>query len=407
IVLGPAHRGAFRGLSITGATHYRTPLGDVPIDVDAVAALRKSPLVGEHPDAEAPEHSIEAQLPFLVRALRPGWKLVPILVGSVRPAEAAAVADALRSLADENTLIVASGDFTHYGPNYGYIPFAPGPDAAARIKGMDYEVIRLMSAGDPAAFVSYHERTGITVCGFLPFLVLMHLLPPDARGQDVAYDTSGAKAGSFVNSVSYLAAVFSGPTPFAAGLEVLPQTELEALLSLARRAVEEAVLRGEEAGDKTGPPSSLGPRLARNAGVFVTLKKNGDLRGCIGSIQPREPMWLAVVHAAVSAALRDWRFERVRPDELAQLTVQVSVLSPLRPIPGWEAFQPGEHGIVMYKDGKSAVFLPEVAREQGWGREETLSHLSTKAGLSPQAWREGARFEVFTSQIVEKSFFQK
>ena len=142
----------------------------------------------------------------------------------------------------------------------------------------------------------------------------------------------------------------------------------------------------------------LGPRSRVPSGAFVTLKKHGDLRGCIGHIEPVEALYRAVVDNAVSAALRDHRFQPVTEAELSGLEVEVSVLSPLSPIASCQDFVVGEQGIVLSRGNRRAVYLPEVATEQGWSREETLAHLSRKAGLPADAWREGASFRVFTSQ---------
>ena len=132
--------------------------------------------------------------------------------------------------------------------------------------------------------------------------------------------------------------------------------------------------------------------------MFVTLLDGGELRGCVGTIKATRPLHEAVVDVATVAALHDNRFPPVRREEVSRLTVQVSVLSAPRPLGSWRDLELGRHGVVLAKNGRSAVFLPEVAREQGWGREETLSHLAVKAGLAADAWREGAQLSVFTSR---------
>lgn len=139
-------------------------------------------------------------------------------------------------------------------------------------------------------------------------------------------------------------------------------------------------------------------KLKTAMATFVTLKDaGGDLRGCIGSLAPVDALYRSVHENAVNAALRDPRFPPVRLQELPGLTVHLSLLSPIEDIPGPEAFRIGEHGIIIEKGGSRAVYLPEVAVEQKWTREATLSSLSMKAGLSPDAWRSGARFKVFSS----------
>lgn len=134
--------------------------------------------------------------------------------------------------------------------------------------------------------------------------------------------------------------------------------------------------------------------------TFVTLHENGMLRGCIGSLGPESPLFMSVHENAVNAALRDPRFPPVTPRELPLLRVDVSVLSPIVPITGVSEFRIGEHGIILEKGFHRAVYLPEVAPEQGWTVDETLDSLSAKAGLPPGAWRTGASFSVFSSVVL-------
>ena len=141
-------------------------------------------------------------------------------------------------------------------------------------------------------------------------------------------------------------------------------------------------------------------RLKADTATFVTLKIRGDLRGCIGSLAPVEPLFLSVHHNAVNAAMHDPRFSPVQSAELPDITVDVSILSPIKDIPNLDAFKLGQHGIILSKGLAHAVFLPEVAIEQGWTKEETLAHLSQKAGLSANAWRQDAQFQVFESVVL-------
>ena len=144
------------------------------------------------------------------------------------------------------------------------------------------------------------------------------------------------------------------------------------------------------------------PLLNKDAATFVTLKIQGDLRGCIGSLAPVESLYRSVHHNAVNAALRDPRFSPVQAGELLHIEVDVSVLSPIRDIPSLADFKIGQQGIILEKGRYRAVYLPEVATEQGWTVEETLSSLSMKAGLPPDGWREGASFKIFESVVLSQ-----
>lgn len=144
----------------------------------------------------------------------------------------------------------------------------------------------------------------------------------------------------------------------------------------------------------------LDPVLEIPRATFVTLHERGLLRGCIGSLEPQAPLYRSVHENAVGAALRDPRFPPVSARELPRLVVDVSILSPIEPIAGPEAFRLGEHGIILEKGWHRAVYLPEVAPEQGWTVKETLCSLCEKAGLTPDAWRAGASFKVFSSVVL-------
>jgi uncharacterized protein len=143
-------------------------------------------------------------------------------------------------------------------------------------------------------------------------------------------------------------------------------------------------------------------KLRVKMATFVTLKSGDHLRGCIGSLAPVDPLFQSIHNNALSAALHDYRFRTVTAAEVPRLNVHLSILSPITDIPAADAFQIGAHGIIIEKGGHRAVYLPEVAVEQGWTKEETFAELCLKAGLEPNAWKEGARFKVFSSVVLAK-----
>lgn len=147
---------------------------------------------------------------------------------------------------------------------------------------------------------------------------------------------------------------------------------------------------------------TLTPKLREDMATFVTLNMRGMLRGCIGSLAPVAPLYESVHDNAVNAALRDHRFRPVTVQELDEIDVHISILSAIVPIESPEEFRIGEHGIIVEKGAYRAVYLPEVAVEQGWTREETLGHLSEKAGMHRDGWKKGCRFRVFSSVGISK-----
>ncbi|MEO5369597.1 MAG: AmmeMemoRadiSam system protein B [Magnetococcus sp. DMHC-1] len=415
IVIGPSHRQGFAGISIPDVTHFETPLGRIPLDQQAIAALRTTPLFQNLPTAHQLEHSIEIELPFLQRVVPGSWQLLPILVGSLNAAEVVQVADLLRPLADDATLVVVSSDFTHFGANYNYLPFSKDAQLPNRIRELDQGAIDHILHLDGPGLLQYKQKTDITACGLLPMAILLHMAGEGTTATLLQYATSGEMTQDYSNSVSYVAMAFTRPQPFSARENPaksgstssgnLPQEDMSLLLNIARATLQKAVTQREgnlDAQDILGNVS-LSNRMQQPAGAFVTLKKNGELRGCIGHIQPVRPLFEAVMENAVSAALADTRFKPVTRDELQQLTVEVSVLSPMRPIASLDEYQVARHGIVLIKNGRRAVFLPEVATEQKWDRDTTLTQLARKAGLPDDAWKDNARFEVFTTQTIHES----
>jgi AmmeMemoRadiSam system protein A len=143
------------------------------------------------------------------------------------------------------------------------------------------------------------------------------------------------------------------------------------------------------------------PLWHRPGAAFVTLRKQGELRGCMGTLVPEEPLSKTVQRMTIRAATQDPRFPPVRPEEIPQIEIEVSVLSPLRKVAGAEEIELGKHGVVVESHGRRGVFLPQVAEETGWTKEEFLTHLCRdKAGLAPDAWRQGADLYVFTVQAI-------
>lgn len=406
VVLGPAHTMMFAGLSIPDTTHEATLLGEIPLDLAAMETLLRHPMVNTIPRAHEREHSIEMELPFLQRTLAPGWQLVPVLVGQLNREGFRRAAEGLRPLLDEKTLLVISGDFTHYGVSYRYVPFPQDEQIAKRLRDLDMGAVEQILSRQPDRFIAYKNKTGITACIFGPATLLMHLLGPQTEHAMIQYETSGSQGDDFGLSVSYIAMLFTDPNPLnraqaeASSLQKLSSEDMALLHKMARHALSLATRHGAQAvsADVIAKAFDMPDHFRRPAGAFVTLKREETLRGCIGFIQPIKPLYQAVVENAVNAALRDSRFRPVTSHELAGLDVEVSVLTPTQPIDSPNDFEVGQHGIILKKGRRQAVFLPEVAVEQGWNREQTLRQLSLKAGLPPDAWKEGAQFEIFVSQ---------
>lgn len=404
IVIGPSHSVGFRGVSIGDFDCYETPLGRVAVDLETIKALRQCPLVKQNAQAHTREHSVDIQVPFLQRALaKDSFTIVPIVAGQLEKGDLDTLAEALRRVLDDNTVIVASSDFTHYGAAFQFMPFDLDDKTRANIEKLDMGAIDALKEVDREAFIEYKARTGATICGHTPIALMISVLPDGAAGTLLKYAVSGDRDRDYAHSVSYAAMAFSTPDgswqTADEGDMTLTKEEKATLLRIARDTLEQHVREGKNP-SPDAKTYDLTEKLNMTCGAFVTLHKNGDLRGCIGHIVGRMSMAETVATNAVNAASNDYRFNKVTPAELDSIDIELSVLSPMREVDGYEDIVIGKHGVLLKQGSAQAVFLPQVAPEQGWDRDTTLSHLAQKAGLSANSWKDRkTRFEVFTAIV--------
>jgi len=414
VLLGPSHHERFRGGALPEAscTAFRTPLGEMELDRPALRLLRDEWLFDGPTKAHDREHSLEVEVPFL-QMVAPGARLIPVLVGhQTRPEDFAVMARTLAGLLDAETVVVASSDFTHHGRGYGWSPFEGDDDLPTRLLDLARATIGRATALDPRGFWDQVSISGDTVCGARPIAILLHLLGSafEGHGEMRHLTTSGHVSGQWDRVVTYAAVTFDGKwrpwrdAQVAGPLSELDDSTRRRVLTLARATLESHLGHGPELANwyAAGEP---GPELMAMAGAFVTLNNTGEaalskgrLRACMGVIEAKQPVVDAVVHAAATAA-HDSRFPRLTVEELAELEIEVSLLTAPRRVPGPEAIRLGTHGVVLSREGKRAVYLPQVATETGWDRETFLRHLALKAGMPIKTWQRGARFEVFTAQV--------
>jgi len=403
VVMAPSHHSGFHGASILDVDAYSTPLGRIHLDRKTCDKLREHKLIHCLPEVHAQEHSLEIQLPFLQRRLG-DFELVPIVLGQLSAGEMQELAKTIKeAMEGRRVLYVASSDFTHYGFRFGYMPFTN--DQKNKLKALDMGLVDRIVAKDFKGFVEYKERTGITCCGWRPIGTLICIAGGDWQAKLLNYYTSGDLEQDWSNSVSYVSLAFTSAQAAAQAKPSKRQRSAEGeggvtdeekatLLKIARTTLNTYVRTGKrpKVDEKT---YTLTPALKAKCGVFVTLKEHGRLRGCIGHIIGRMPLYEGVVENAINSAANDTRFTPVRPEELDDIDIEVSVLTPFKEVPGPDDFVPGKHGIYIKKGFRSAVFLPQVASEQGWDRAETFRHLCMKAGLAPDEWQKpGMQFNI-------------
>ncbi|MGQ9458484.1 MAG: AmmeMemoRadiSam system protein B [Anaerolineae bacterium] len=413
VLLGANHTLPSLGLgALYPAGAFSTPLGEVPVAQDlADELLAALPGLASDPALHRQEHSIEVQVPFL-QVVAPGTPIVPIIIGDVPWTEAQHLGQALAGvLAQRRVLLVATTDLSHYPP-YAEACQVDGRTVEA-IASLDGEKVwqtdaRQMGEG--------HQALACTLCG--RGAVLTALAAARALGAEEArlllYANSGdVPFGGRDRVVGYAAFAIwkagEGPTswnapPAPCRLEAEAETraldleEQARLLQAARETLEWTLGLGL-------PPLEVdsSPALYQPSGAFVTLKRQGELRGCIGNLTAQGPLLRTVQRMAIAAATEDPRFPPVTLDELSDLRIEISVLSPLEEVAGPEAIQVGVHGVVLVQGSHQAVYLPQVALEEGWDRETMLDRLAQKAGLPAEAWRDpGTRFYVFTAQVFEE-----
>ncbi|MCX6556973.1 MAG: AmmeMemoRadiSam system protein B [Candidatus Aminicenantes bacterium] len=402
ILMGASHSRGFHGACVADYGAYATPLGTMAVDVGICRALAAKELFQSNRDTMRFEHALENQLPFLQKALgNDGYKLVPIVFGSLAKKEFEKLAAAIAPFVDAHTLVVASSDLTHYGESFSYTPFKG--DIKGQLTALDTGFIEAVRLLDFDKYYQYHERTGITACGFVPIGVLIQLFKNQRLKCSLAdYYKSGDLNGDYSTSVSYASLLFmeGGAGKAAAESIGLDRAEKKMLLELARSTLEEHFLEKSAAsGDEDR--FSAHARLKEKRGVFVTLREKGELRGCIGSIIGVEPLYRGVMANALHAALDDPRFEPLPAGELNRVEIEISVMTPLRPISDYRSIRLGSDGVVIRDGHAQAVYLPQVATETGWNLDQFLASLCAKAGLQRDAYQSSPtmQFYVFQAQV--------
>jgi len=393
IIIGPSHRAYFQGASIYNDGGYETPLGIVKVDkLLADAIIAQSDVVSINPAAHVQEHSVEIQLPFLQVVLG-DFPFVPVVMGSQDRRTCEALSAAVAAVTkNKNVLIVASSDLSHF---HGY----------DRATAMDAIALKHIEKMDWQGLLADLDSGSCEACGGGP--VAAAIMIAQKRGADSAkilkYANSGDVTGDRQGVVGYAAAVFykkhaAGRSPAGGDAGVvsgLSDDEKRQLLAIARKSIE-LQLR-----DQALPEFSRDLRsLHENRGAFVTLKKNEELRGCIGSFEARGSLYKTVEEMARSAAFHDPRFPPVSANELKEMKIEISVLSPLRKIKSIDEIEVGKHGIYVMRGMYRGVLLPQVATQYNWDKVTFLEETCHKAGLPANAWKDGeTEIYVFSADI--------
>jgi MEMO1 family protein len=385
-IIGSSHQVSFMGASIYDKGDYITPLGKVPVNTElADKLIRDNPVFCYNADADKYEHCVEVEVPFLQYHLRKPFRLVPIVLGTQSEQTCKKIGQALKPYFNGKNLFVISSDFSHY-PAYS--------DAEAADKATCDAIL----ANDPDKYLAFLDEykgkdvpnLATNLCGWTSVLTLLYMTSadPGCRFAPVEYLNSGdSRYGDKREVVGYWAiAVTRTSVSEPAGSSFdLSRKDKETLLAIARNTIRDYVTSRKTPDINT---SGFSDALKVHAGAFVTLKENGDLRGCIGRFTADVPLYQVVQEMAIASSTEDYRFSPVSPGEVDKIRIEISVLTPLKKITSPDEIVLGKHGIYIRKGFSSGTFLPQVATETGWSKEEFLGHCSRdKAGIGWDGWK--------------------
>ena len=384
-LLGPSHHEWLDGASVnTEADYYATPLGQVKVDRETALALTEADSVFRYqPEAHDREHCLEVQLPFLQRfftrhsSLKDVPPIVPIIISTNDFRKLKRIAEVLKPYLTGENLFIVSSDFSHY-PSY---------EDARKVDALTGKAVE---SGDVEQFIAVLEEnahSGVpglatSACGELAIATLLMMTDSTYEVKHLMYQNSGdAEESDHNRVVGYhaFAVVRKASQSFS-----LSDDEKLALKEIALTSIKDSL---------NGKPifrhSPLTAHLSEKCGAFVSLHKHGRLRGCIGHFGEDVPLHEIVAEMARAAAFEDPRFPPVTADELADIDIEISVLTPMRRIQSLDEFELHRHGIYIRKGYRSGTFLPQVADEVNWTKEEFVSHCAQdKAGIGWDGWRD-------------------
>ena len=378
-LLGPSHHEWLNGASVNGEVdYYATPLGDVKVDRETARQLIQADSVFSYqPKAHDREHCLEVQLPFLQRHLGEVPPIVPIIISTNDFSKLKQMAEVLKPWFTDENLFIISSDFSHY-PSYA--------DACE----VDAKTGEAVASGDVEQFIAVIEanaRSGkrnlsTSACGEFPIITLMLMLNGQYQVKHIMYQNSG-DIGDHDHSrvVGYHSFAVVRKSGFS-----LSDEEKDMLKKIAYESIKDSL-----DGKNIAQPALNSKLSALNCkcGAFVSLHKQGRLRGCIGHFGEDVPLHEIVAEMARAAAFEDPRFPPVHREELDDIDIEISVLTPMRRIQSLDEFQLHKHGIYIRKGYRSGTFLPQVADEVNWTKEEFVGHCSQdKAGLGWDGWRD-------------------
>ena len=388
-VIGSSHHVSFDGASIYSIGNYITPLGEVKTNHTIVSSLMRNPLFTYNRGAHTKEHTLEVQLPFLQSIYGNDLNIVPIIMATQNMESIIEISKILKPYFDDKkNLFVISTDLSHY-PDYEDANVVDRRTLDALIQNNPQEFINTIVNNEGSS-----TRGLVTsACGWSSLLVLLNMTKDENyKYEIVEYKNSGdTRYGEKNRVVGYGALrIYKENNKF-----FLTNEEKEELLQLAKLSLYEATISNKRV---EIDESTVSPKLKQHLGAFVTLNKEKRLRGCIGQFEPNQPLYKVVTEMAISAAKFDRRFTQVTQDELRNIEIEISVLTPRKKINSIDEIKIGRDGIYIVHGNNNGTYLPQVATDMNWGVEEFVrSCCEEKAGISPNDCKNA---EIFTYEAI-------
>jgi MEMO1 family protein len=405
-IIGSSHVMYFDGASVYNCGDYITPLGKVPVNKEIANELIKNNKVFNFPiTAHIQEHSIENQLPFVQYYFKDVPTIVPVIIGTDNENTVKKIAEALSPWFTPENLFIISSDFSHY-PAY--------KDAIVNDSLTAMSII----SGNPQTFLNTIGKNAskqihglvTSMCGWTSGLALLYLSEGDNKIEIklVDYCNSGDSPDAGKSEVvGYNAIVMIDKKQAATSAHGSENSfsftvaEKKQLFAIARNSIQSRL--NDDNKKFVIDEKSIPENLKKPLGAFVTLKINGNLRGCIGRFISEEPLYSVVKESAISSAFEDPRFAPLTKSEYKNTDIEITVLGPLKKINNINEIVLGKHGIYIKKDNRSGTMLPQVATENGWTVEEFLGFTSRdKAGLGWDGWKNAEIF-IYEGVVLEET----
>lgn len=393
-ILGSSHNMHFSGASVYNIGNYQTPLGSVKVDIAlANKLIQSSEYINYITEAHTREHSIEVQLPFLQHYWGKDFDIIPIVLGSKNEDCFSEIADILAPYLNNKNLFVVSTDFSHY-PSYAEAQTIDSLTTKAIISGKPENLIRQLRINEQKGI----DKLSTSLCGWTSVLTTLYATEKlnTVKYLPILYQNSGdyPEYASKDKVVGYQSIAITRTTTETTEFE-LNQHDKSALINTARSAIEQHFSTNKPKPDF----SEINEKLKSPGGAFVSIYYENQLRGCIGRMQSTSTPLIEIIHeVAHSAAFYDSRFKPITKNELPEIKIEISVLTPMHKIISIDEIILGKHGVYIKKGVNTGTFLPQVADKTNWNIEEFLGHCARdKANIGWNGWKDA---EIYTYEAI-------